>query len=151
MHVGIANPRQRGKRSRHSWCMRNRNFTYLVRGPFMHTAVINRDKIGAEVGVWGTNDSKHIVVWIFFSFHTQLAQTSAGIMISIKKFTNWTSHFVKIWRSLRDWTFWFPSAVIMFGEMHALLKLILLQRKILESYVKSMDHLLWSVIGLIRF
>ena len=26
MHVGIANPRWRGKRSRHSWCMRNPKF-----------------------------------------------------------------------------------------------------------------------------
>ena len=33
MHVGIAYPRWRGKRSRHSWRMRIRNFTYLVRGP----------------------------------------------------------------------------------------------------------------------
>ena len=33
MHVGIANPRWRGKRTRHSRRMRNRNFTYLIRGP----------------------------------------------------------------------------------------------------------------------
>ena len=34
MHVGIANPRWRGKRYRYSQRMRNRNFTYLVRGPW---------------------------------------------------------------------------------------------------------------------
>ena len=33
MHVGIAYPRWRGKRSRHSRRMRTRNFTYLARGP----------------------------------------------------------------------------------------------------------------------
>ena len=33
MHVGIAYPRWRGKRSRHSRRMRIRKFTYLVRGP----------------------------------------------------------------------------------------------------------------------
>ena len=32
MHVGIANPRWQGKRSRHSRRMRNPQFTYLVRG-----------------------------------------------------------------------------------------------------------------------
>ena len=34
MHVGIACPRWRGKRSRHSWRMRTRNFPYLIRGPW---------------------------------------------------------------------------------------------------------------------
>ena len=34
MHVGIANPQWRGKRYRYSRRMRNRNFTYLVRGPW---------------------------------------------------------------------------------------------------------------------
>ena len=34
MHVGIAYPRWRGKRSRHSRRMRTRNYTYLVRGPY---------------------------------------------------------------------------------------------------------------------
>ena len=34
MHVGIANPRWRGKRSGHSRRMRNPPFTYLVRGPW---------------------------------------------------------------------------------------------------------------------
>ena len=34
MHVGIAYPRWRGKRSRYSRCMRIRNFTYPVRGPW---------------------------------------------------------------------------------------------------------------------
>ena len=33
MHIGIANPRWLGKRSRHSRCMRNPQFTYLVGGP----------------------------------------------------------------------------------------------------------------------
>ena len=33
MHVGIAYPRWRGKRSRHYRRMRTRNFTYLSRGP----------------------------------------------------------------------------------------------------------------------
>ena len=33
IHVGIAYPRWRGKRSRHSRSMRTRNFRYLVRGP----------------------------------------------------------------------------------------------------------------------
>ena len=33
MHVGIAHPRWRGKRSRHSRRMRTRNFAYLARGP----------------------------------------------------------------------------------------------------------------------
>ena len=46
MHVGIACPLWRGKRSRHPRRMRIRNFTYLVRGPwedqFVHTKVINR-------------------------------------------------------------------------------------------------------------
>ena len=32
MHIGIANPRWRGKRSRHL----RRNFTYLARGPWYH-------------------------------------------------------------------------------------------------------------------
>ena len=34
MHVGIAYMRWRGKRSRHSRRMRNRNVTYLARGPW---------------------------------------------------------------------------------------------------------------------
>ena len=34
MHVGIAYPRWRVKRSRHSWRMPSRNLTYLVRGPY---------------------------------------------------------------------------------------------------------------------
>ena len=33
MHVGIAYPRWRGKRSRHSRRMRTHSFTYLARGP----------------------------------------------------------------------------------------------------------------------
>ena len=37
MHVGIAYPRWRGKRSQHSRRMRSRNFTYLVRGPYATT------------------------------------------------------------------------------------------------------------------
>ena len=37
MHVGIAYPRWRGKRSQHSRRMRIRNFTYLVRGPWTTT------------------------------------------------------------------------------------------------------------------
>ena len=35
MHVGIAYPWWRGKRSRHSRRMRTRNFTYLARGPLI--------------------------------------------------------------------------------------------------------------------
>ena len=38
MHVGIANTRWRGKRSRHS--RRMRNFTYLVRGPWLVTCLV---------------------------------------------------------------------------------------------------------------
>ena len=34
MHAGIAHLRWRGKRSRHSWRMRTRNFAYLARGPW---------------------------------------------------------------------------------------------------------------------
>ena len=34
MHVGIAHPRWRGKRSRHSRRMRTHNFAYLARGPW---------------------------------------------------------------------------------------------------------------------
>ena len=36
MHVGIAHLRWRGKHSRHSRCMRTRNFVYLARGPLCH-------------------------------------------------------------------------------------------------------------------
>ena len=34
MHVRIVYPQWQGKRSRHSRCMRTRNFTYLARGPW---------------------------------------------------------------------------------------------------------------------
>ena len=44
MHVGIAYPRWRGKRSRHSWRMRTRNFTYLARGPWLHTLPVEGSK-----------------------------------------------------------------------------------------------------------
>ena len=37
MHVRIAYPRWREKRSRHSRRMRTRNFTYLARGPLMQS------------------------------------------------------------------------------------------------------------------
>ena len=42
MHVGIAYPGRRGKRSRHSRRMRIRNFSYLARGPcrFVYSAFI---------------------------------------------------------------------------------------------------------------
>ena len=40
MHVGIAYPRWRGKRSRHSRRMRTRKFTYLSRGPLVLTVII---------------------------------------------------------------------------------------------------------------
>ena len=50
MHVGIAYPRWRGKRSWQSWCMRTRNFTYLARGPYQlfvaNCSTTNGDKVG---------------------------------------------------------------------------------------------------------
>ena len=43
MHIGIAYPRWRGKRSRHSRCMRIRNFRYLTRSPWanLSTCLMN--------------------------------------------------------------------------------------------------------------
>ena len=46
MHVGIAYPRWRGKRSWHSRRMRTRNFTYLARGPCMN--------------IWWCNITSHV-------------------------------------------------------------------------------------------
>ena len=41
MHVGIANPRRRGKRSRHSRRMRSPQFYYLARGAFGVTLLLH--------------------------------------------------------------------------------------------------------------
>ena len=50
MHVGIAYPRWRGKRSRHSRCMRTRNFTYLARGPWRNPYTYPRDSLYLSTG-----------------------------------------------------------------------------------------------------
>ena len=51
MHVGIAYPQWRGKRSRHFRRMRTRNFTYLARGPWLMLGGIL-----PSITVWGVNE-----------------------------------------------------------------------------------------------
>ena len=48
MHVGIANPRWQGKRSRHSGACTTRNFTYLTRGPLPSTSNSKNQRIGRD-------------------------------------------------------------------------------------------------------
>ena len=52
MHVGIAYPLRRGKRSRQSQRMRTRNFTYLVRGPCYWKACLRFQSRGMSMLLW---------------------------------------------------------------------------------------------------
>ena len=65
MHVGIAYPRWRGKRSRHSRRRRTRNFTYLVRGPWSSRNICASSYpiIAVTSNVWTHNQCYEGLQW----------------------------------------------------------------------------------------
>ena len=72
---GIAYPRWRGKRSRHSWRMRTRNITYLVRAPYhdyLHTTKVTCDVWWNRL-VWNPNNAQQSAnVHIYIHIHTHI-------------------------------------------------------------------------------
>ena len=55
MHAGIAYLRWRGKRSRHSRCMRTRNFAYLARGPWLECTWMLQFRSGRSLQCFETS------------------------------------------------------------------------------------------------
>ena len=100
MHVGIAHPRWRGKRSRHSRRMRTRNFAYLSRGPLGEYLLVLEDSGDIE---WPSTLQYEV---IYVSYHEENIEKQSykdfvlrrGAEIFIQLHGNWMG-------TLRRWVF----------------------------------------------
>ena len=90
MHVGIAYPRWRGKRSRHSRLMSTRNFTYFVKCPWQSFTLINVCTLFAY-------EIPYLLIWSgeLQSVRCEILYLHSGILLVLR----WVHTLSKIWKS----------------------------------------------------